>query len=73
MAGKNQDTPIGILDVRLIEKYLHEGRIDGKELQGILSKLPDDEKNAQYIEVFEEPAAEEETPKPSKPDGLTFT
>jgi hypothetical protein len=57
-------------DVRLTERALRSGKLDPKDYEANLKKLPDDEARAEYIEVYEEPPAEEVAPSP---EALTFT
>lgn len=48
-------------DLRVIEQRLRTGEIDQKEYEEFLKKLPDDAKNVDYVEVFEEPTTEDST------------
>jgi hypothetical protein len=57
-------------DLRIVERRLAKGQLDPKEFESYLKNLPDEEPNADYIEVYEEPPAEELTPHI---DELTFT
>lgn len=41
------------LDMRLVEKFIARKRLDPKELDQALSKLPDDSANAEYISLEE--------------------
>lgn len=55
-------------DTRLIERSLRTGKLDPKEYEAFLKKLPDEEANAHYIETFEQdPTAA------TSPETLTFT
>lgn len=38
------------MDVRLVDKMLHEGRLENKDLKSYFEKLPDDAANATTIE-----------------------
>jgi hypothetical protein len=70
MAPKETTTPLNPqTDVRLIERALRTGRLDRKEYEALLKRLPDDEGRGEYIEVYEEPAAE----SPEDAETLTFT
>ncbi len=54
-------------DTRLAERFLQNGRLDRKEYEAWLKKLPDDEGNYELIEV------EEGNPSDQKSGALTFT
>jgi len=56
-------------DKRLLDRYLRIGRVDKKDYEAYLKKLPDDESKGEYMEVFEE---ESDMPTPQAND-LTFT
>ena len=57
-------------DVRLTERLLRLGKLDRAEYEARLKRLPNDEERAEYIEVYEEPAADNAA---SDEDTLTFT
>lgn len=54
-------------DTRLAERFLRDGRLDRKEYEAWLKKLPDEEGSYEYIEV------EEGNPSDGKSGALTFT
>jgi hypothetical protein len=56
-------------DLRLIERKLRVGKLDPKEYEAYLKRLPNDEERGEYIEVYEEPSAEAD----AKAGKLTFT
>jgi hypothetical protein len=64
-----KETNAGIFDVRLTERLIRLGKLDTKEHEAYLKRLPNDEERAEYIEVYEEPAAV----PPSDAETLTFT
>lgn len=68
MAAKKFD--LQIFDLRVIERRLATGEVDSKEYADYLSSLPDDAKQAAWIEVYEDPPSEELTPRAEE---LTFT
>ena len=68
MTTKKQDEKQ--YDLRVIERRLSRGQLDPKEYEAYLKSLPDDTAAVEYIEVFEEPPAEELTPCVEEP---TFT
>jgi len=57
-------------DLRMLERRLSKGELDAKEYEAFLKKLPNDETNAEYIDVCEETSEDEPTPHA---DDLTFT
>ena len=57
-------------DLRVVERRIAKGQLDPKEYDSYLKGLPDDEAHADFIDVYEEPPAEEPTPHV---DELTFT
>ena len=57
-------------DLRVVERRLAKGQLDPKEYDAFLKSLPDDEANGEWIEVYEEPPADELTPHVDEP---TFT
>lgn len=72
MAAKQErNSDIMKFDLRLVEREIREGKVDPKDYEAYLKKLPDDGQNAEYVEVFEEPVPEEATPH--RADDLTFT
>lgn|GEM_PF-1991987 len=60
-------------DLRTIERLLREGTIEKKEYEEFLKKLPDDESNADYTDVYEENPEEKPRAEPPGPGGPTFT
>lgn len=68
MASKTQDEKQ--FDLRVVEWRMGHGQLDPKEYEAHLKGLPDDEARAEWIEVYEEPPADELTPHA---DELTFT
>jgi hypothetical protein len=56
-------------DLRLIGREMRKNRLDTKDYEAYLKKLPDSSGNAVEIEVYEEL---KESPTPP-PDELTFT
>ncbi|MFH0799702.1 MAG: hypothetical protein V2A66_05930 [Pseudomonadota bacterium] len=61
-AKTQQETEALQYDLRVIEHRTRKGELDPKEYEAYLKKLPDDEANAEYIEVYEEISVEEPTP-----------
>ena len=57
-------------DLRVVERRLTKGQLDQKEYEAFLKNLPDEAAGAEYLDVFEEPPAEELTPCVEEP---TFT
>ncbi len=58
-------------DRRLVDTLIRDSKIDKQEYEKFLKNLPDEEKDANYIEVYEEKPIEEETPLAT--EALTFT
>ncbi len=57
-------------DLRTLEQLVRRGVVSPKDYQAYLKTLPNSEPNADYIEVFEEPASPSD---PTVPEGkLTF-
>lgn len=67
MATKNNEKQF---DLRTVERRIAKGEIDPKDYESYLKSLPDDEKNYELRQVYEEPPPEEATPFV---DELTFT
>lgn len=59
-----------VYDLRTLEQLIREGTIDPKNYQSYLKTIPDCSSNADYVEVYEEPAATDEITAPE--GGLTF-
>lgn len=59
-----------LFDVRLIQRNMRSGSMQKKDLEAHLKSLPDDENNAEYIEIAEETTLDETQ---SANIGLTFT
>jgi len=57
-------------DLRTLEHNIREGAIDPKDYQAYLKTLPNSESNAEYVEIYEEPASTTETTQPES--SLTF-
>lgn len=56
-------------DLRVLELKIRKGELTQEEYDAFLKKLPNDEGNAEYIEVYEEAEGEVKT----RPENLTFT
>ncbi|HPQ80799.1 MAG TPA: hypothetical protein PLZ86_03645 [bacterium] len=54
-------------DLRVVEREIAKGLLDRREYDSYMKALPDDEPFADYIEVYEEPPAEEPTPLAEEP------
>ena len=57
-------------DLRLVEYLTRVGKLDPKEYEAYLKRLPNDEERAEYVEVYEEHAV---ATKPADDETLTFT
>lgn len=57
-------------DLRVVERRIAKGQLDTQDYEAFLKALPDEEPLAEYLEVYEEPPAEEATPLAEAP---TFT
>jgi hypothetical protein len=78
MTAKRQEKGLKLptYDTRLTEQALRRGLIDRKEYESHLKKLPDDEANAEYIEIVDETTADAESENgidKNSPERLTFT
>lgn len=51
MAKENKEP---LYDTRLIERNLRKGRLDPKDYEAYLKKLPDDSNRCEYMEITEE-------------------
>jgi hypothetical protein len=72
MTTKEQNTNETLIyDVRLTERNLRSGKLDAKEFNAYLNKLPDDEARAEFIE-FEE-STEKNEGDVARNGPLTFT
>jgi hypothetical protein len=69
-AKENKKTEEAKYDLRVIERHLREGLIEKKEYDDFLKRLPDDEANADYSEIYEEGKPTSKSPPPGGP---TFT
>lgn len=56
-------------DIRLVERYLREGKVGRKDFESYIKKLPDDAARSEEIKVSLE---SEDGPTPHM-EGLTFT
>jgi len=78
MTAKKQERGLTLpeYDTRLTEQALRRGLLDRKEYEAHLKKLPDDEANAEYIEIVDETTADADTENSGDRDAqesLTFT
>lgn len=59
-----------VYDLRTLEQLIREGAVDPKEYQSYLKTIPDCSSNADYVDVYEEPVASDDSTIPET--GLTF-
>lgn len=61
-------------DIRLVEKNMRAGLMDRKDYESHLKGLPDDEANAELIEIADETTEDQNgSDEKSNPERLTFS
>ena len=61
--------PLEQYDYRIVDYLIRAGTMNRKDYDSFLKSLPDDENNASYIEVYEEPNLRRENQEDA---GLAF-